>query len=249
MIAALSLYTLALLAPAARAEQPCSTYYAPAEVVESAMLLTGAKLAGADELPLERTLLTRLACVSEPLSAGDAAAVHVALRGERPVAMPPPKPEDALDGPPHPDGGVALVDGVAYAALPGGRPALVQAFDKEGKVVYTRWLEAEEASAVRAGATKLPTAPMLPKLAPVPLRGGEILRLVVSSAFVVTGSALFVVAAESRADWYEIKDSPVDTVEALEQLRVRTNVSQGAGLAFAGVGAAGLLSVAVRVPF
>jgi hypothetical protein len=86
-------------------------------------------------------------------------------------------------------------------------------------------------------------------MAPVPLRGGEILRLVVSSAFVVTGSALFVVAAESRADWYDIKDSPVDTVEALEQLRVRTNVSQGAGLAFAGVGAAGLLSVAVRVPF
>jgi hypothetical protein len=248
MIAALSLYTLALFASDARAEQPCSTFYAPAEIVESAMLLTGARMAGADEDPARRTLLNHLACASEPLAPGDAAAVHVALRGERPVALPPPLPEDALDGPPHPEGGVALVDGVAFAALPGGRPALVQAFDAEGKVVYTRWLEADAVNAVRGG-EKLPTAPTLPKMAPVPLRGGEILRLVVSSAFVVTGSALFVVAAESRADWYDIKDSPVDTVEALEQLRVRTNVSQGAGLAFAGVGAAGLLSVAVRVPF
>jgi hypothetical protein len=71
----------------------------------------------------------------------------------------------------------------------------------------------------------------------------------VSSALVVTSGALFAVAAGSRADWYAIDPSPVTSVEDLERLRVRTNVAQGAGFACAGLGAAGLLSVAVRVPF
>jgi hypothetical protein len=195
-----------------------------------------------------RALLTRLSCVSEPLSPEDAAAVHLALTGEKGDPLPPPKPKDAEEGPPHPDGGVALVDGVAFSALPAHRAAVVQAFDHDGHVVYTRWLDGDQVDRVRGGA-KLPDSPTVPRLAPVPLHRSEITRLVVSSALVVTSGALFAVAAGSRADWYAIDPSPVTSVEDLERLRVRTNVAQGAGFACAGLGAAGLLSVAVRVPF
>lgn len=237
-----------LLVAAAHAEKACSTFHPPADIVESALRVHGARLAGADEEAELRTLRNRLACASEPLAPGDAAAVHLALGTGTFEAMPAPTPEDFLDGPPHPDGGVALVDGQAYAALRPGRPALVQAFDDKGRVVYTLWLEGDEVNEVRAGA-KLPSAPMLPKLPATPLRGGEIARLVASGALVAVSGGLFAVAAKSRADWYAIEPSPVDTVDELEGLRVRTNVAQGAGLACAGLGAAGLLSVAVRVPF
>lgn len=237
-----------LFIAAAYAEQACTTFHAPADVVEAAMRVHGARMAGVDEEAERRTLLVRLACVSDPLSPGDAAAVHLALGSGRFQPMPVPTPEDAEEGPPHPDGGVALVDGQAYAALHPGRSAVVQAFDADGRVVYTRWLEGAEATEVRAGAT-LPTTPTLPKFPPTPLRGGEIARLVASGALVAVSGGLFAVAAKSRADWYAIEPSPVDTVGELEGLRVRTNVAQGAGLACAGLGAAGLLSVAVRVPF
>ncbi|MDP2315175.1 MAG: hypothetical protein Q8P41_19905 [Pseudomonadota bacterium] len=243
------LLAASLLAANAHAEQPCATFYAPVDVVAAALRLQGAATVGIDGIAERRTLLTRLACVSEPLEPGDAVAVHLALGGERPAPMPAPSVEDAQDGPPHPDGGVALVDGVAYAALRSGRPAVVQAFDADGRVVYTRWLDVSAVASVRAGEVDLPTAPTLPRLPPVPLRGGEVARLVTSSALVVASGALFLVAADARSDWYALKPSPVETVEELEQLRVRTNVAQGAGLACAGLGAAGLLSVAVRVPF
>jgi hypothetical protein len=242
-----------LFAAEARAEQPCTLFYAPADVVEAAMRVQGARMAAeaggaTDEGAERRVLLLRLACVSDPLTPGDAAAVHLALGGERPVPRPPPTAADARSGPPHPDGGVALVDGQAYAALPPAGPAVVQAFDADGHVVYSRWLDAAAVGDVRDGAA-LPTTPTEPRLAPVPLRGGEIGRLVVSGALVAASGALFVIAGEARADWYALDPSPVDTVTELERLRVRTNVAQGAGLACATLGAAGLLSVAVRVPF
>lgn len=230
------------------AEQPCITFHTPADVVEAAMRVQGARLAGVDPEAERRALVLRLACVSDPLAPGDAAAVHLALGGERPAPVAPPEVGDDKDGPPHPDGGVALVDGQAYAALRPGQPAVVQAFDAEGKVVYTRWLDAAAVNDVRLGAD-LPTSPTLPRLAPVPLRGGEVARLVASSAFVALSAGLFAMAAESRAGWYALDPSPVDTAGDLEKLRVRANVTQGAGLACAGLGAAGLLSVAVRVQF
>ncbi|MDP2305022.1 MAG: hypothetical protein Q8P18_03240 [Pseudomonadota bacterium] len=229
-------------------EQPCITFHSPADVVEAAMRVEGARLGGGDLESERRTLQLRLACVSDPLAPGDAAAVHLALGGERPEPMGPPEVGDAADGPPHPDGGVALVDGQAYAALRPGHAAVVQAFDAEGRVVYTRWLDASGVNDVRSGA-ELPTSPTLPRLPPIPLRGGEIARLVASGALVALSGGLFVMAAESRSDWYALDPSPVDNVGDLEKLRVRTNVTQGAGLACAGLGAAGLLSVAVRVPF
>lgn len=239
-----------LLAGLAHAvEQPCIKFHSPADVVESAMRVQGARLGGAADLEAERrTLLLRLACVADPLAPGDAAAVHVALSGERPPPTAPPAVGDDKDGPPHPDGGVALVDGQAFAALRPGHSAVVQAFDADGRVVYTRWLDVAGVNEVKLGAD-LPSQPTLPRLPPVPLRGGEIARLVASSALVALSGGLFVMAAESRADWYALEPSPVDNVGDLEKLRVRTNVTQGAGLAAAGLGAAGLLSVAVRVQF
>ena len=162
--------------------------------------------------------------------------------------MPPPHAGEIEGAPPHPDGGVALVDGEAYAGLRPDQPALVQAFDADGHVVYTRWLNVAAANAVRDGA-RLPTEPTVPPLPPSPLRRGEILRLAASSVLMVASGTLFVVAAEARTDWYALDPSPVTTLEALERLRVRTNLAQGAGLACGGVGLAGLLSVAVRVPF
>ncbi|MES2643373.1 MAG: hypothetical protein V4850_28070 [Myxococcota bacterium] len=238
-----------LLAGLAHAvEQPCINFHTPADVVESAMRVQGARLADEDLDAERRTLLLRLACVSDPLAPGDAAAVHLALGGVRPEPMALPEVGDDVDGPPHPDGGVALVDGLAYAALRPGHAAVVQAFDAEGRVVYTRWLDAAGVNEVRLGAA-LPTSPTVPRLGPVPLRRGEIGRLIASGALVALSGGLFVMAAESRADWYALDPSPVDTVGDLEKLRVRTNVTQGAGLAAAGLGAAGLLSVAVRVQF
>lgn len=237
-----------MLVAQALANEPCAVFYPPVDVVEAAMRVQGARLAGLDEEAERRTLLKRLGCVSEPLTPGDAAAVHLALGGNRMPARPAPAPGDAQAGPPAPADGVSLVDGQAFAALPDGGPAVVQAFDAEGHVVYTEWLDASEVSAVRAGA-KLPSAPSMPKFKADPLNKSEIVRLIVSSALVATSGALFVVAGEARNDWYALDPSPVATVTELEQLRVRTNVAQGAGLACAGLGAAGLLSVAVRVPF
>lgn len=229
-------------------EQPCVKFHSPADVVESAMRVQGARLGNADLEAERRRLLLRLACVSDPLSPGDAAAVHLALAGERPAAVSPPEVGDHEYGPPHPEGGVALVDGLAFAALRSGHPALVQAFDSEGRMVYTRWLEVTEVTDVRRGA-ELPKSPSIPRLPAVPLKGGEVARLVASSALVALSGGLFIMAAESRAEWYALEPSPVDTVGDLETLRVRTNVTQGAGMVCAGLGAAGLLSVAVRVQF
>lgn len=231
-----------LLVIEARAEQPCRAFYTPADVVEAAMRVQGARTAAPDEQAFDeraelRTLLTRLSCVSDPLTPGDAAAVHLAIGGARaaggPKGDPPPKPPD----------GVALVDGVPHARRTTGQPAVVQAFDADGRVVYTRWLPADAALDV------LPAFPAVPSLPPVPLGRGELARLVASSALVAASGVFFLVAADARADWYALDPSPVTTVTELERLRVRTNVTQGAGLACAGVGAAGLLSVAVRVPF
>ncbi len=237
-----------LLVAAAYAEQACATFYTPADVVESAMRVQGARLAGADEEAERRALTVRLACVSDPLTPEDAAAVHLALTGRRPTPRPAPAAGDAKDGPPHPTDGVALVDGQAYAALRPGAPALVQAFDAEGQVVYTRWLDAAGVDAVKDGAS-LPMSPTVPRLPPVPLNKSEVVRLVASGALVATSGVLFAVAAGSRADWYAYDPSPVESTEELERLRVRTNVTQGLGIACAGLGAAGLLSVAVRVQF
>lgn len=239
---------LFLLGAASAAESPCAAFFTPAEVVEQAMRVTGARAAGLDENPELRKLTVKLACVSDPLTEGDAAAVHLALDGAKPEGRPAPTPDDVREAPPHPTDGVALVDGQAFAALRDGRPALVQAFDKDGRVVYTRYLSADEVSAVRRGA-KLPTEPTVPRLPPVPLNTSEIGRLIVSGALVATSGVLLGVAAASRDDWYTYDPAPVQTPEELERLRIRTNVFQGAGLAAAGLGAAGLLSVAVRVQF
>jgi hypothetical protein len=287
--------SLFLLIASARAEDACSVFYAPADVVEAAIRVQGARRiasgdtarpapvvvapseddgeepssdrlapegppltnptatstvapAGTDEEAERRALMVRLACVSEPLSPGDVVAIHLALNGQRPEPMAPPGPKDAEHGPPHPAGGVALVDGVPFAALRSNWPAVVQAFDANGRVVYTRWLSAAAVARVKGGA-KLPTAPTVPRLPAVPLRKPEVARLVASSALVAASGILFVVAGQSRSDWYAIDPSPVSTVDELESLRVRANVTQGVGFACAGLGAAGLLSVAVRVPF
>ncbi|MFZ5476794.1 MAG: hypothetical protein ACOZNI_08475 [Myxococcota bacterium] len=239
---------IALLAGVALAEEPCDAFFAPAEVVEAALRVDGARRAGADAEAERRVLVVRLACASEPLAPGDAAAVHVALAEAPPSPVPAPTPKDLEHGPPKPDGGVALVDGVPHAALRPATPAVVQAFDAKGQVIYTRWLDAAEVEAVRGGRA-LPTSPSRPKLPPVPLSRGEVVRLVASSALVVASGTLLVVAADARADWYALDPSPVSTVADLERLRVRANVTQGAGLAAAALGGAGLLSVAVRVPF
>lgn len=241
---ALSLVAAALAAQ----DEPCTTFYTPTEVVESAMRVTGARAAGLDEEPEKRTLRIRLACASDALTEGDAAAVHLALTGQKPEPRPAPKAEDAKAGPPHPEGGVALVDGQAFAALRPGRPALVQAFDAEGRVVYTQFLDARAIDAIQAGG-KLPDAPTLPDLPPVPLGRSEIVRLIVGGALVATGGALFAVAADARSDWYAYDPAPVSTPEELERLRIRANVTQGAAIASAGIGAAALVSVAIRVPF
>lgn len=238
-----------IAAAALAAEQPCTTFYPPAEVVDAAMRVSGARAAGLDAKAEERQLRVRLACASDALAEGDAAAVHLALAGQKPEPRPAPKADDAKDGPPHPQNGVALVDGQAFAALRGGRPALVQAFDGEGRVVYTEWLEAEEIDALQAGRAELPVEPTLPDLPPTPLGKSEIVRLIAGGALVATSGALFAVAADARADWYALDPSPVKTTSELEQLRIRTNVTQGAAIACAGLGAAGLLSVAIRVPF
>jgi hypothetical protein len=242
---------IVLFVPLALAAEPgpCDAFYTPTDVVETALRVDGARRAGADPEPERRELLVRLACVAEPLSPGDAAAVHLALEGEVASPVPAPHPEDAERGPPHPEGGVSLVDGVAHAALRPDTSAVVQAFDSEGRVVYTEWVGAPTANLLIADRFDMPDAPTLPKLPPVPLRRGEIARLVASGALVVASGALFGVAADARHDWYALEPSPVKTVGELERLRVRTNVAQGAGLACAGLGAAGLLTVAVRVPF
>jgi hypothetical protein len=243
MIALLAAAALAAPLPTGR---PCTELFAPVDVVEAALRLDGARRAGLDPAPEERTLLTRLSCVSEPLTEADAAAVHLALTSSPLVGRPPPEPDDAAEGPPHPSDGVALVDGQAYAALRRG-PAVIQAFDAEGRAVYTRWLDADGVRAVQAGAT-LPDTPSLPRLPPRPLDRGEIIRLAASGALLVGAGTLFVVAADARADWYALNPSPVETPEELERLRVRNNVAQGAGFALSGLGVAGMLSVAVRVP-
>jgi hypothetical protein len=236
-----------LVVGAALADTPCASFSTPADVVESAMRVQGAAAAGLDAEAERRALLTRLACVSDPLTPGDVAAVHVALSGSAPPSRPPPAPGDAREGPPHPANGVALVDGQAFAALRSG-PAVVQAFDAEGQVVYTRWLDAAGVQAVRGGAA-LPTTPTIPRLPPVPLARNEVVRLIASGALVATSGVLFAVAAGAREDWYTYDPAPVSSTEELERLRIRANVAQGVGLACAGVGAAGLLSVAVRVQF
>jgi hypothetical protein len=116
-------------------------------------------------------------------------------------------------------------------------------------VVYTQWVGAPSANLLLEKQLPMPKEPTEPKLPPVPLRRGEVVRLVASSALVVASGALFGVAADARSDWKAIEPSPVETTAELEKLRIRTNVAQGAGLACAGLGAAGLLTVAVRVPF
>lgn len=242
---------LALVGAASAAEELCTTWSTPAEVVRVATIVDGARRTGRvkDEEAARRELIERLACVADPLSPGDAAAIHVGLKGEAPSALPTPGPDDHIHGPTHPEGGVGVVDGVAYAGLRPNTPAIVQAFDAKGRPVYTRWIDGQTANALRAGDADMPTLPTIPDLPPVPLTRNEKLRLVGSSVLVAGGGALLLVAADARAGWYEIQDPPVETVKELDGLRMRANLTQGAGLACAALGSAGLLSVALRVEF
>lgn len=240
------------LVAAARADEvPCARFATPTEVVEAAMRVDGARRAGdagRQEEERER-LVGLLACVSDPLGPAEAGVVHDALAGSRPPPAPPPGHRDWLKGPPRPDGGVALVDGVAHAALRPSTPAVVQAFDADGRPLYSRWLDADGVDRVRAGTATMPTSASMPRPAATPLTTAEKTRLFASAGLVAASAGLLIVAADARADWYEVHDAPVDTVAELDALRSRANLAQGAGLAAGTLGAAGLLTVIVRVPF